>query len=173
MATKIEGKTAAEWREEAEMAHRAKEESFERCDTDGFLSQWAHGLHSQLAHAKAKLADNGGMATKPALFNLKGERVRAKLITTKPPWAPWTTQLTWALVGDNGRYIGFVNDGLREKNIKAKGFYYGYEECPCEAKIEGRGHGLSGSAWVAVVRADKGYPDNAVTPIVPPKKVKK
>jgi hypothetical protein len=37
--------------------------SFERCDTDGFLSQWASGINAQVARANAAIADNGGLAT--------------------------------------------------------------------------------------------------------------
>ena len=37
-------KTAQEYRNEAAELHNRVEESFERCDTDGFLSQWANGI---------------------------------------------------------------------------------------------------------------------------------
>lgn len=46
--------------------------SFERCDTDGFLSQWASGITGQLNSLKADLARNFGLIEIDALFNLDG-----------------------------------------------------------------------------------------------------
>jgi hypothetical protein len=55
--------SAADFRAQASQ-HRADErESFDRCDTDGFLSQWASGINARVADANARIADNGGTAT--------------------------------------------------------------------------------------------------------------
>ncbi len=71
---------AAELREQARQHEQAAIDSFDRCDTDGFLSQWAHGINGQLARAKAEIAENGGKAQFPALLDGEGNRVDAKLI---------------------------------------------------------------------------------------------
>jgi hypothetical protein len=67
----------------------AARESFERCDTDGFLSQWAHDLGAKECEAQIKILENGGKAEFWGLFDLHGNRVPAKLIQGKfgPCWA--------------------------------------------------------------------------------------
>jgi hypothetical protein len=50
--------TATEYRAESDACKKEKEDSFDRCDTDGFLSQWASGLHSSLNSRLAELAEN-------------------------------------------------------------------------------------------------------------------
>lgn len=70
--TTIEGKTAAQHTADATVSARAQAESFERSDTDGFLSQWASGLSAQESSAKAELAAAGGMIETQALFLLDG-----------------------------------------------------------------------------------------------------
>jgi len=59
--------TEALW-DQREKAHREKvaechqwaEESFERSDTDGFLSQWASGITARLHEVRAEIARNCG-----------------------------------------------------------------------------------------------------------------
>jgi len=52
-----------QYRAEAAQHDRDAHESFERCDTDGFVSQWASGIMGQVARANAEIAENGGTAT--------------------------------------------------------------------------------------------------------------
>ncbi len=79
--------TAEFWQAEAEReaeraaeSLRSAEESFERCNTDGFLSQYCSGLSARLHEARAEIARNGGQDQFVALFTLPGERVRARVI---------------------------------------------------------------------------------------------
>lgn len=60
---KINGRTPDEWEAlaktfeaEARLSEAAAQESWERSDTDGFMSQWASGLAAQLRLAKAEWA---------------------------------------------------------------------------------------------------------------------
>lgn len=136
-------------------SHFAKrEESFQRCDTDGFLTQWADGLHAQLEREKATIASNGGHALFPGLYEqATGLRVPAKLIEGE--WG-----LCWALCDEAGQFTGvFINDA---RTKRAKLYKSGYvvlgEWAPAVAKFRGEGTGLSGSCWVATVRTDGGYP---------------
>lgn len=66
-----EGKTAAEWHAEAGRHAEAQAESFERCDTDGFVSQWCHGLNRGVDRAKADIAAKGGQAIFAVLVDAK------------------------------------------------------------------------------------------------------
>ena len=52
-------KAAQEYRNEAAELHNRVEESFERCDTDGFLSQWANGISANVASLNAEIAETG------------------------------------------------------------------------------------------------------------------
>lgn len=63
------GLTAEQWRERASGREQAKAESWERSDTDGFMSQWASGLMAQEYKLCADLAEAGGLTTTTALFD--------------------------------------------------------------------------------------------------------
>jgi hypothetical protein len=66
-------------REQARREARKREESFERSDTDGALSQWAHDNTERRLMKMADLAENDGMAEFPALFR-DGTIVPAKIV---------------------------------------------------------------------------------------------
>jgi len=63
-----QGMTAEEWRAKARGSEQRRAESWERSDTDGFMSQWASGLMAQEYEECADLAEKDGMTTTPALF---------------------------------------------------------------------------------------------------------
>lgn len=50
-------------------------DSFDRCDTDGFLSQWADGQMRLFHLAWAQLVEEGGTVDTWALFDLQGNLV--------------------------------------------------------------------------------------------------
>ncbi len=145
---------ATRLRARAGQSHARREESFERCDTDGFLSQWAHGLSADRCAAQAEVLEHGGHAQFVGLFEVAtGRRVPARIISTEfgPRW----------MVCDpsTGRATGvFYPTGSRSRKQKAAGLEERREWAAAEAKIVGRGTGLSGSAWVEVVRTDGGWP---------------
>jgi hypothetical protein len=76
-------KTAEDYRQEAREAYEREERSFQRSDTDGCVSQWCSNLSGQLADAKADLLEAGRKSLFLGLYDKRGKRVRAKLITTK------------------------------------------------------------------------------------------
>ncbi len=155
-------KRAQELREEAERHQESRRRSEDSSDTDGFLSQWASNLASEKAIHQAEIEENNGKWAFPALFDLKGNRVRAKLIRS---WDRFTKRhkSVWAICDENDKFTGeFINAfPSRESTLAKRGYKEGKEDAPAEAKIQGSGHGLSGNAWAAKVRTDKGYPDNA------------
>lgn len=63
------GLTADEWRAKASANEQAKADSWERSDTDGFMSQWASGLMAEEYRLCALLAEAGGLTTTTALFD--------------------------------------------------------------------------------------------------------
>ena len=150
--------TASQLRTEATQADRNAHESFDRCDTDGFVSQWASGLTARLKRLEADILDNGGVWTFPGLFDLEGHRVRAKLI-------PGRYGTCWALCDAHGQFTGqFVKAYLRPHNLAKKGYIERDETALARAKLHGSGYGLSGATSVQpiVERLDGGYPDTAV-----------
>jgi hypothetical protein len=72
---------------EAAQHEQDAHESFERCDTDGFLSQWASGMMASLKRAQARIEEQGGRAifTRVRLAKLDSSEIvrEAKLIETR------------------------------------------------------------------------------------------
>lgn len=148
--------TAEKLEAEARRCLDSREESWNRSDTDGFLSQWADGLYASLYRRQAEVVRNGGMAEFPGLYSRTDPsyRIPAKLISTNPPWAPWTTSWCWAILDPTtGKFVGEFIPAYASDKVQAKHNVVEKPElAPAEAVIEGKGKGLSGTAWVAVRR---------------------
>lgn len=88
-------KTADQWREEADEWSKRAQESWDRSDTDGALSQWASDTTAREYRAWAALAENNYRAEFPALFTADGELVPdAKYVKTLYGWA-WVCAAGW------------------------------------------------------------------------------
>lgn len=148
--------TAQTLRDDAARLDQAAADSFDRCDTDGFLSQWANGITARMKRLQADIEDAGGVYEFAALFDAEtGDRVPAKLI-------PGRYGTCWALCDVAGQFTGqFIGAfPARESTMLRKGYREGAEMAPAKAVIEGSGYGLSGcaSAYVRAKRLDGGYP---------------
>lgn len=141
-------------------------DSFDRSDTDGFLSQWAGHLSSQANSMKARLAENGNRAEFPAIFDLEGNLVPAKYIRTVYGW-------TWALLSSEdptSSFTGFFkpseakSDNVRVNNDAKKGYYVGRVLAPAAVGTSGSGYGLSGALSVhnVVYRVDRGFSTDVI-----------
>lgn len=75
--------TGEELRAKAAESHKRSSDSFDRCDTDGFLSQWANDVTGNLYHLAADLADAGWTKELTALFDLDGNLLDAELKSGK------------------------------------------------------------------------------------------
>lgn len=144
----------------AEAAEQEARDSFERCDTDGFVSQAASGITAREHRLAAEIEANGGTSTFPALFNLEGERVRAKLI-------PGKYGDCWAFCDADDRFTGVFVSAFpaRPATMAKKGYVEGKEVAGAYATTsapEGA-RGFIGLSSVRVVarRTDKGYPADA------------
>lgn len=151
--------TAETLRNEAAAHEAARDESFDRCDTDGFVSQWAHGVNAQLKSAQAAIMENGGTAAFPALFDAEtGKRIRAKVIDGK-------YGACWAVCGADdkftGEFVKFAYTDRQKANLVQKGYRQGVETVAAWATLESDGRGLSGNVCVVTYRKDKGYPEDA------------
>ena len=157
---------AARNRAEAERRSEASRESFDRCDTDGFLSQWASDMTASKLRAEAKLVEAGGLAEFPGLFDVTtGERVPAVLVVSDGKWG---RRYSWRICDPkDGRGLykwvnsRGVNAGKRAKaNMEREGYVERMELARARVRIMGSGTGLSGAAscYVGTERVDGGYP---------------
>jgi hypothetical protein len=153
--------TAAQLREKAATQDAAAEESFERSDTDGFLSQWAGNLTARKYRLQADIEEQGGRAEFPALFTIDGQLVAAKLIDTQYGTA-------WALLESDdpsSKFVCFVSRSnarkaaTRNANLAKKGYSEGAVLAAAKADIGGSGTGLAGAAscYVYTKRIDGGF----------------
>jgi hypothetical protein len=140
-------------REKAAECHQRAGESFERSDTDGFLSQWASGITARLHEVQAEIARNGGKAQFVALFNLSGERIRARVIRSR-------YGLCWMLLNDKDEATGEFAP-YRPRNpltLAKKGYREDLEWAPAAACLDtpkgARGLGGAASVYVKVYRTD-------------------
>lgn len=138
--------TAAELRAKAAAAEQEAYDSFERCDTDGFISQWAHGLSATRDRTQAEILENGGVSEFWGLYECD-RRVKARLIDGK-------FGMSWLLSDEEADKFGrrFIPVGDNSRVQKKLGLSERKELAPAEAVITGQGYGLSGSAWVTTVR---------------------
>lgn len=118
----FQGKTAAEWRAMAVSNRQRSAESFERCDTDGFLSQWAGDQMAARYEQCATIAEDGGMEC-TAIFDLEGNWIDARLVDTQ-------YGLSWVHEDENGNTKWFNesqarNEKTRIANNAKKGYYVG------------------------------------------------
>lgn len=107
--------TAQQYREAAAKNFDRAQESFERCDTDGFLSQWASDLNGRTNLLKAEVIENGGKATFVGLYE-GSRRVAAKEIQTN-------YGTTWILSDEEASKFGrkFVPIGSKSRIQKQLG----------------------------------------------------
>jgi hypothetical protein len=157
--------TAAELRLQAAAAERAAADSFERSDTDGFVSQWASSLTARLKRTQADLAEAGGVSSFRALFDTDGNLVAAKWVETRFGYA-------WGLLPTDdprGRFTGWFHpsearSAARRKAADArKGYQVGRVLAPAKAELKGTGTGMAGATSVQVVvrRTDGGFSRDA------------
>lgn len=145
-------KTAEQFRAEAAQHDRDAAESFERCDTDGFLSQWASGINGQCARANAKIAEAGGTAmfAKTILLTIDGAETDARAVRTRfgKKWRLDSTD-EW-LPYMPARASTLAKRGYREEELR--------EEAPAKAILDAPAgaRGLSGasSVYVRIIRTD-------------------
>ena len=162
-------KQAQALRDEAAEEERRREESWQRSDTDGFVSQWAHGLTAQLKRREADLLEAGNVATFRGLFDrTTGKRVRAKIVYVEDRFSGFGTVAKWIVLDSSDRAVHWLpayKSGKQSKIYKT-GFEERDEIAPAEAVIAGGGKGLAGAAScvVTVRRTDGGYPQDA-TPV--------
>lgn len=159
-----ETKTPETLRAEAAAHDAEAAASFDRCDTDGFVTQWAHGLTAQQKRMEADLAAAGGMAEFPALFTTDGQPVPAKLVTTRfgTKFAVFAT--TADVTDRSAPVVAWVDPFVKPATLARKGFLVAQVLAPARVVMHGNGgRGLSGATSVRPVRVrtDGGFNPDA------------
>lgn len=144
--------------EQAAASLRAREESFERCDTDGFLSQWAHGLCADRDRLQAQIVRQGDLSEFPALFDLDGKLVAAKLVHVRSRFHHGTDTMWGLLQTDDphGQIVGWVKAfPARQSTLERKGYREGRVMAPAKADLRG-----DKNVAAVIVRTDGGFSRN-------------
>jgi len=137
-----DGYTAEEYRAMSDDAHKRKIESFERCDTDGFLSQWALDVMSSVYRRAAEMVEQDWKDCWETLADMDGNLVPCREIETKYGVA-YGVYASFEDAQNYGEIIKWVGTGARA--AKNKG--YQLVVVRTEAKVE-MSKGLSASAVV-------------------------
>lgn len=134
----MSGGTAPDLRAQA-AAHEAEARaSFERCDTDGALSQWASGISARQLRLQADIEDNGGFWEFPALFDLDGNWVPARVIDGR--YGP-----CWMILNENGEATGEFAPfrPARKSTLEKRGYRQGIATRPAKADTGSNGSVVS------------------------------
>lgn len=145
---------------------KREQESWERSDTDGFVSQWALQSLRREELMKADLADRGGVDTFPILVDKEtGEVVPSRLMETRygMAWAVFDT------AEDANSHSSTVQKWVStsDKAVAKKGYEVKYQQRPAKVVTTGRGRGLSGALSVSsIVIPDDGMLFDPDAPVV-------
>jgi hypothetical protein len=151
---------------EGKRALEMKEESFQRCDTDGFLSQWASGITADLNREKANLLKTGGYSQFPVLCDAEGKVLASKIYRFADKFRPdqWNAPMVrkWKLSDEDAakygrKWIPVAGYSGKSRIQKQMGLHEESRWFPAIAKITTGGRkstGLSGcaNAFVAVFK---------------------
>ena len=113
-------KTADEWDQMATERFRREQDSWERSDTDGFLSQGASVAMASLYRLCAEIARDGGTRTFEALADLDGNLLDAREVQTRYGYA-------WLITNPDGSTAWFnpstARNGERRRAANARKGY--------------------------------------------------
>lgn len=155
---------------ERKRALARQEESFQRSDTDGFLSQWADGMTADKNQKTIQILKNGGCARFPVLCDADGNVVASKVYRFPDRNRPdqWNNPMVsrWRLPDELAAKVGrkwiptcYINESRVQKKL---GFHEEDRWFPAVAKITTGGRkatGLSGCANAFVAVFKKGEED--------------
>jgi hypothetical protein len=142
-------------RKEVARTLREVDKTYRSSETDGFIPELASAICTRQQELDAYIAERGGVAQFPALFDLDGNLVAAKQVES--PFG-----FVWGILSTDdpdSEIINWfnpsraLNPALERKKNARHGFYVGTVEAPATAKV-------IGFTAVAIVRADGGFNRN-------------
>jgi hypothetical protein len=135
--------TADQYREMARDARRRSAESWDRSGTDGYLSQWASDSVAREYDLAADLAEAGWVAEFPALFDLEGNLVAAKLVEVENRYGPGKVSKWIVLENDDprSRAMQWITAfPTRKSTMTRKGYTEGYVKAPAQVGRSASGY---------------------------------
>lgn len=157
---------AAALRVSADRSNRSAEESFQRSDTDGFLSQWASNIGADKDRRNADILENGGCAQFPVLCDAEGNVVANRVYLFANQHAPWQgPNRRWRLSDELAAKLGrkwIPVTGYRGKSRiqttlslhEESRWFPAYAKLTVPAGSKSTGLGGCANAYVGVFRAD-------------------
>lgn len=136
------------------------EESFQRYDTDGFLSQWALSEGANRDRKQIQILKNGGHVRVRVLCDKDGNIVSTQTREFAVAAAPWRTNRVWDLGKEvqNRGERRWIPAGSRSRVQKQMGLHEEFRWVPGYAKITApagaRGLGGCASVFVGEFRSD-------------------
>lgn len=146
---------AAHYEAESREAARRRAESWERSDTDGFVSQWASGLTDSQNRMNAEICRAGGMAAFDVL--MEGDRIISRRRMTFQNRHSYGWESKW-LVEDEADQLRlgrkWIPTGKRSRIQKTLGLHEGEEWAPAHAILWSPpgSTGIGGSVFVRAAR---------------------
>jgi hypothetical protein len=114
----------------------AERESFERCDTDGFVSQWCHSLSSVKSEREAEVALHGGCAAFQCLVDAEtGELRSTKRYILPNRFAGYGSVTKWCVPGPDGK-AQWITDFVKESSFAKKGLKTAFIVAPAYVSYE-------------------------------------
>jgi hypothetical protein len=152
---------------QANAAAKRGQDSWDRSDTDGFMSQWASGVVAEKHRMEAELIKKGGKAEFSALFDKDGNMVPAKRVNMPDRFNPGSTKTAWGVLSDPNDPSSPVKEWINESsssNMKTqeaylakKGYTMGTVRVP--AYVTERGNNVNVRS--VYERKDKGFTPDA------------
>ncbi len=142
---------------------RQQEESFDRCDTDGFLSQWASQIGAEKDRKDIAILKNGGCATFPVLCDADGEVVATKIYVFENTFAGYGYTESWRVdpVKYGRKWVPVAGYSGKSRVQKQLNLHQEYRWFPAYAKITtahgAKNTGLGGcaNAFVGTFKKDE------------------
>lgn len=139
-------------RQKAEQHAQNERDSFDRCDTDGCVTQWCSAIFSRDAVVGAELADTGNMDVFKVLLDAETGEVVATTIHTFQSRYTYGNEYKWAVRRNGSEKAQWVTDYKRESSYAAKGLKTAWIIAPAKLYARHPGNhlpeqkGLSGLA---------------------------
>ena len=118
-------KQASEWQ-------RREEESFQRCDTDGSVSQWCHSISARDNARAAALSDNSNLAVFQVLLDSATGEVVANTIHVFRSRFHYGNEYKWAVRRSGAAKVQWVTNYKRASGFASKGLRVAWIVAPAK-----------------------------------------
>lgn len=116
---------AAEWR-------RREEESFQRSDTDGCVTQWCNAISARDSDRAAELADNGNLGVFKVLVDSNTGEVVGNTIHAFQSRFHHGSEYKWAVRRADAQKAEWVTDYKRQSGFAARGLSVAWIVAPAK-----------------------------------------